>query len=144
MRPGEGWTTDRKPNLLIRVRAWFALRAYRKSEKRYRRLLQEIEALKAEQEAVLTSMAADNRAGRLDKHEFDDRATNLMRITERLDELAEPRRKADAAMRSATAKTQTVLRDIGFREISNWCITMHMVHRRLFARWWLVKPEVSV
>lgn len=119
MRPGEGWVTDRKPNPLLRLRAWFALRAYRKAEKPYRRLLREIEALKAEQQAVLTSMAADNRAGRLGKHEFDVRSANLMGITERLDELAEPWRKADAAMRSATATTQTVLRDIGFREIAD-------------------------
>jgi hypothetical protein len=56
MRPGEGWVTDRKPNPLLRLRAWFALRAYRKAEKPYRRLLREIEALKAEQQAVLTSM----------------------------------------------------------------------------------------
>lgn len=65
MLPGEGWTTDRKPNFVLRVRAWLALRKYRKAERTYRRLMWEMKTLEAEQESVLKTMAADNRAGRL-------------------------------------------------------------------------------
>ena len=116
MEPGEGWTTDRKPNLILRIRAWLALRAYRKAEEPYRRLTWEMETLQAEREAVLKTVAAANRAGRLDEHAFKVGAAELMRINDRFAELGEPWEKAEAAMKTAWARTQRVLRDIGFRE----------------------------
>ena len=119
MEPGEGWTADRKPNLILRIRAWLALRAYRKAEEPYRRLTWEMEALEAEREKILKTVAADNRAGLLDEHAVKVGAAELMRINHRFAELAEPWEKAEAAMQNALAKPQRVLRDIGFRETPN-------------------------
>ena len=119
MEPGEGWTADRKPNLILRIRAWLALRAYRKAEEPYRRLASQMEALEAEREAILKTVAAANRAGRLDKHAFEVRAAELTQINDRFAELGEPWEKAEAAMKTAWARTQRVLRDIGFRETPN-------------------------
>ena len=119
MEPGEGWTTDRKPNLILRIRAWFALRAYWKAEEPYRRLTSQMEALEAEREKILKTVAADNRAGLLDEYAVKVGAAELMRINDRFAELGEPWEKAEAAMKTAWARTQRVLRDIGFRETPN-------------------------
>ena len=78
-----------------------------------------MDALEAEREALLETMLADHRAGLLEEHDVELRATELMRINVQFAELAEPWQKANAAMRSAYARTQRVLRDIGFRETPN-------------------------
>lgn len=117
MEPDEGWTVEKQPNIILRIRAWAAWRAYQKAERPYRRLSWEMDALEAEREAVLQAMLADHSAGRLEEADIDVHAAELLRINVRFAELAEPWRKADAAMRRAYAATQGVLRDLGFREV---------------------------
>lgn len=103
MKPGAGWTTDRKPNVILRIRAWLALRAYRKAEEPYRRLTSQMEALEAEREAILKTVAAANRAGRLDKHAFEVRAAELMQINDRFAELSSWKPKSGGCTNASAA-----------------------------------------
>lgn len=117
MKPGDDWTVEKRPNLLLRMRARVALRAYDEAEKPYRRLLWEMESLEAEREAVLQSLVARHRAGQGSAADLESVSAELQRINERFYELSEPWEKADAAMKSAYAATQRVLSDLGFKEL---------------------------
>ena len=116
MEPGDDWAVDRRPNLLLRMRARAALRAYDEAEKPYRCLVWEMESLEAEREALLQSLVARHRAKKDGADDLESVSAELQRINERFYELSEPWEKAEAAMKSAYAATQRVLRDLGFRE----------------------------
>lgn len=117
MEPGDDWTVEKRPNLLLRMRASAALRAYDEAEKPYRRLVWEMESLEAERKAVLQSLVARHRAAKGSTGDLASVSAELQRINERFYELSEPWEKAEAAMKSAYAATQRVLRDLGFREL---------------------------
>ena len=121
MEPGNDWTVEKRPNLLLRMRASAALRAYDEAEKPYRRLVWEMESLEAERKAVLQSLVARHRAAKGSTGDLDaylaSVSAELQRINERFYELSEPWEKAEAAMKSAYAATQRVLRDLGFSEL---------------------------
>lgn len=114
---GERFRVRRRPGLITRLRALYAMRAYYKAERPYIRLVREFETLEAHREAMLNKLSSLTRAG-ADKSDKTYCMHELFRINERFGDLAAPWAKAEAKMIAARKAVDRVLETVGFEPVS--------------------------